>query len=183
MTTTTKAKKSTIPHEAAADFVRGLLVRYTKHPEALEVTGGQLGTQIMIAVRAHADDQPRIVGSQGRNIGALQGLARAFGACLGLNLKLTLLEPTQGFKLPREEFREDPDWQATNTKKLLGATITAVTHDVYTVTHKTVGGLSFFEIKPPPAAELGNWLHTIFHAIGRNEGRMIEVLAHGQSGH
>lgn len=184
MTTTTTKKRTGAkqPHEAAAEFVRGLVSRYTKFPEALEVTGGQLGPQIMIALRAHRDDQPRLVGSQGRNIVALQGLARGFGAMLGHGLKLTLLEPTVGEKLPRAEFKPDPEWQPAPTKRLLGATINHVSPETHTVAHSTVGDLSFFEIKPAPVQDLVSALHTIFHAIGRNEGRLIEVLGHGQAG-
>lgn len=182
MTTTTPPKRSRPPHEAAALFVRELVTRYTKHHGVLTCDGGAMGGQIVLALRAHRDDQPRIVGSQGRNIGALQALARAYGARLGLGLRLTLLEPVTGEKMPREEFRENPEWKHPPTKRLLEKVLACTLDGEHRTTHKTVGDLSYLEIEPAPAQEFVGYLHTIFHAIGRNEGRLIEVLGNGQAG-
>lgn len=183
-TTTTKAGGKSKAHEPVVKLVRDLVLRYTKHPEALQVDGGEMGPAIVMAVKAHRDDHPRLVGSQGRNISALQAVARAYGARHGRQIRLTLLEPTIGEKMAREEFREDPQWQPDATLKLLKRLIGETHEGKAKVRHNAVASLSYFMVAAdtPITTELLAALNTLFHAIGRNEGRLIEVHADGSQG-
>lgn len=174
-------KKPAPEHTRAIDFVRNLARRYTKHAGHLQVDGGETGGIVVVAMRAHRDDHPRLVGSGGKNISALQWLCARFGDKAGKRVRLTLLDPIAGDKGPLHEFTEDPNWSQESTEKLLREVLGAVFQGAFEVECMRVPGLATFTVKlpgvadPVRAADLKSALHTLFHAIGKNEGQQIHV--------
>lgn len=185
MSTTTKDPDV----EQLTALLRALLAAYTRWHRDMKINGAKLTSGVQISVQAHRDDHPRLVGSRGTHIMAIQTLFAFIGRRAGRVVRVTLLEPATGEKLPLEPYVENPKWKPEPMRKLLGAVASAVFGEgEVTLTVNAVGEMTVFEIAPKQAisqlmrdAEIEKAFHLIFHAIGKAQGRIVHVqLATGQ---
>lgn len=168
---------------ASTTLLRDLASAFTREPKNLRVEGAQRGANIIMSLQTDADDHPRLVGSQGKHILAMQTLFAIAGHNQGIKTTLTLLEPWGGTKQPVQPFQQNPDWQPDDTEQLMRRVLDATMPVPYTLEHIALGGLSTFEITP--LATAGNMtkaipmiqeaLHLLFHAAGKTQGRTIHV--------
>lgn len=185
MTTTARQPKPK-PANDAVEFIRELAKGFTKHHRDLQIDGAELPSRNVLTIQAHKADHPRLVGTQGVNIRALQTLIAAFGEKAAKLHTLTLLDPRVGQREESQPFAPDPKWKPKATMDRLRRTLDATMPCAYTIAHADVGELTTFEVVPAenalPLIERGDYaraLHVIFHAIGKNEGRQIHVEVQG----
>jgi predicted RNA-binding protein YlqC (UPF0109 family) len=168
-------------------LLRETILSYTKHGDRLETTGASLSTSIAFTVQAHRDDHSKIVGAKGQHIWALQTIFDFIGRSIGTRVRVTLLEPAFGEKLPLTPYQADPKWKP---EKVLGLIRRIL--DLVLVAHyelKAEGeSQTTIEIKPTmidrprllrmdnsEKNDFGEALHYIFHAIGKSQGRIIYI--------
>lgn len=189
MTATTTPAPSIV--SAAADLLRDIASRYTRFHKELKVNGRELGQTINLTLQGHRDDHPKLVGSQGKHIWALQQIFAAAGRRAGRAVRLTLLEPSIGEKQGPSEFVANHEWTPDATMDLLSRILAAASLGGVAAEPVDNGELTTLVIKvedPLDSAarwatgELGRALHLIFHAIGRTEGRQIHVEVFTEDG-
>jgi predicted RNA-binding protein YlqC (UPF0109 family) len=178
MTTTTT---DATPAQTAREFFRKLILGYTQHENDLEVSAGDLPGRIVITVRANRDDHPRIVGTRGAHIMALQSIAAAYGRRNNTKIALTLLEPVRGEKAQLRPFEAAENWNEGETMELMNELLDRTTPQGWHADHVAVAELSTIQITradgEPVPADFVQSLHLLFHAIGKNQGRQIHVTA------
>lgn len=176
---TQKEKK---PSEFALELLRDLASAFTRHPRNLEVDGSDMTGAIVLAIRCDRDDHPKLVGSQGKHIQALQSIFAAHGEKTGRRVNLTLLEPAKGQKGPPVQFQPDPNWNRELVKSLMGRVLDACLPEPYRLNiADSALGLTTIEVLPQRWGELcqrGDFaraVHAIFHAIGKTQGVDLHV--------
>lgn len=170
---------------AAVSLLRSLTTAYTRHHEQLETEGRKVGSQIMLTIRAHADDHPKLVGSKGKHIWALQQIFQAAGRRAGETVQITLLPPVHGQRGRELEYVENEHWTPDNMAELLEMVLEATTISGVLMDPQDVGGMTTFLLVPgdanDPAARwdekpgLAHALHLLFHAIGKTQGHIVHV--------
>ena len=94
------------------DLLRELIESFTEHHDALKIEAKEYPGQCYWQIRAHAAEQPKIVGRKGANIRALQAVIAAIGQAIGEVYTVRLLEPDTttryGFTPPKKVTSYDP---------------------------------------------------------------------------
>ena len=172
---------TTIQPESPLSLMRDIVQAFTQFHGDLEINGARSGGTVICNIRAHCSDHPKIVGTRGVNIRALQSIARAMGERLGGEITLNLLEAKPGVKLPLTNFKENPQWDSGPATGLLQRLLRAVCFDPFTVEEVSASPTTIFAITPSAAdfdAIRGTnheAIHCIWHAIGKSQGRFILV--------
>jgi predicted RNA-binding protein YlqC (UPF0109 family) len=181
MTPRKKTASQPDPIETVTALMRDLVSAYTRHHEALRITAERMGPSIGITLQAHKDDHPRLVGARGAHIWALQCIFAFIGARLGRPVKVTLMEPWTGEKMPLRGYEEKPDWDEKPMLALLGRIVGAIVGNNVRTEAVSNGGMTNILVQTPDWSELmtkhqlGLALHQLFHAIGKLEGRIVHV--------
>lgn len=157
--------------EMLATLVRG----FTRFHKDLTMEATDYGPSLtMIRAQANRADHPRVVGSQGKHVMALQSLCRRIGELHGANVQFSLIEPVRGEKLPPEPFVLSPKWKPGTIVAMLESVLSwvlpgakvKVREDAHTV----------LVVKSEPDTEIALALNLLFRAIGRNQGRVVDVV-------
>jgi predicted RNA-binding protein YlqC (UPF0109 family) len=163
-------------------LLRELVAAFTRHHAELKVDGAKMGSGIQLSLQAHRDDHPRIVGSCGTHIRAIQNLFGFMGRRLGIQVRVTLLEPNRGEKWPLEPYVENTEWRVGPMLNILTNVCGAVFGEGATCEPADIGEMTVIEVRPgagwcalmddtrTPLA-----LHLLFHAIGKAQGRIVHV--------
>lgn len=174
--------------DTALKLLRELILSFTRHGEDLQTTGATLSTSIALTIQAHRDDHSKIVGQLGQHIWALQTIFDFIGSAMGTRIRVTLLEPGVGEKLPLTPFQNDPKWEPKKVLMLATGILDIVLKKPYAMEAIGNNGQTTIEIKPDKAERLkllnedskerndfGEALQYIFHAIGKSQGRIIYI--------
>lgn len=163
------------------DLLGALTRAYTHHHNDLAVCGAKMAGSIALSVQGNKDDHGRLVGIQGMNIWALQTIFTRIGRKMGLPVRLTLLAPTVGTQQPVVPFASDPSFKHGATTALLQRVLAYALAYSYDLLIADVGDNTHYEITvsddelPIVRGDLVDALHNIFHAIGKNRGRIIHL--------
>lgn len=160
---------------AAKDLLRQIVAGYVSHPQALQIEASLIGTTIVMRLDPHAEDFGKIVGSRGNNFHALQTIFSAAAAKAGKRLNLILKDKPRAYcDLP--PFRANPNWQRGPFETLLRTTLSAAINGEYTLSQGDVENTTVYEIGAvKEAEEVAKAVHTIFHAIGKAQGRFVLI--------
>lgn len=160
-------------------LVKELLKGFTHHHGNLKVTSVRLGSVVSIEISGNRDDQPKLIGSKGGHIAAMNTLMRAVGKKCGVRIVLSLKEPTIGVKRPPQAFVPNPNWKPERTLKLLQSIVSAAIPVRFRIGQHHDETNSVFEIKPidgkPIDADVFSALETIFDAVGKANGRTVII--------
>lgn len=165
--------------EDLAKKIIGLLIGF---PRDLVICHNETDQTVALAVQSHADDVGKIYGFQRANHGALQSILTMCSLKIGKRTKLLIEEPTVGQRYPKREFILREDWPAKEITDLLNETCAAVFALPFNIETNSAGNSTAFEIQidrgerlPVKREDLALALATIFHAIGKAQGRQIFV--------
>lgn len=163
------------------NLLRDLVLSYTRHHEYVKTEGRDMGSAIVLAVKANRDDHPKLVGTGGKHIWALQTIFAAIGAKMRRRINLTLLDPTEGEKGPPATFKVNPHWQPEPMLELLTRVLDATMPVPYSMQHGTLMELTSIQVRPCVWEDifekggLANAIHAIFHAIGKTQGQNVTI--------
>jgi predicted RNA-binding protein YlqC (UPF0109 family) len=167
--------------ESIVAVVRELLKGFIHHKRDLKVKGRRMGSIVSVEISGNRDDQPKLVGTRGQHIAAMNLIMRAVGARLNLRIVLSLHEATIGQKLPPRPFRENHNWKPEPTRKVLRQVIDSIFPTAPTIEEHHDENGSIFQVVPDPQEEslftkdLEGALQAIFDAIGKANGRTVHI--------
>lgn len=164
----------------AEELMRDLILAFTRHHKYLRIERGEVGNRVIIAVEAHADDHPKIVGKDGMRISAIKRVFEIFlSRRLKKSVEVSLLGPTKGTRLPPPKFKANPNWDSKPFEALLIRTlkmaltlpfqIKMVPIASQTGVELMVNELELDDVRGAFTASI----RSIFEAIGRHDGREI----------
>jgi predicted RNA-binding protein YlqC (UPF0109 family) len=190
MPTTRRTVSKKPPHtpttviDEAKHLLRAIAERYIEHRRDLIIEGEDFGNRLFLTMKGNLGDQSKLVGGKGAHISSVQIIMRAAAAKAGRGLQLQLLQPTTGEeRRGPSPFVVNPEWDHKPVTALLRRILAAVSGTA-TLDVRHIGDLTVYTIHPTDPDERGaRWvtgemqraLHTIFHAIGKTEGRQINV--------
>lgn len=168
--------------ELKKDFL--LLVNsFTQFPRNMTVEVGEMEASITLTVQAHADDTRKLIGGQGGHYRALKVIFSAIAMRIGKKFRFDIAEPQTGVQLPLTPFVQNPDWEKTETEKLLGHIVGRIFDKPFTIAHQAQSKkFSTFEViitdmdyDDVLLRELGEAISKIFNAIGKSHGHLLYV--------
>lgn len=168
--------------ELKKDFL--LLVNsFTQFPQNMKVDVGEMEASITLTVQAHADDTRKLIGGQGGHYRALKVIFAAIAMRIGKKFRFDIAEPETGVQLPLTPFVQNPNWEKTETEKLLSHIVGRIFASPFTITHQAQSKkFSTFEVVVTDTEyddtllrELGDSMSKIFNAIGKSHGHLLYV--------
>ena len=163
------------------EMAREMISQFVAHPEALEIKARSLGVLVMVRIRAHASDTPRIIGQQGRHVAAIQTIMKRIGSQLDLRVRVEVLESVVGERERIKPYSSNPEWKPEGVLRTLGMLCFATTSKLARISAEQADGTTVFHIKEESAQELISdkelilAVETILHAIGRAQGQRIYI--------
>lgn len=158
------------------EIVRG----FTDHHHDLEINVASLGHILMISLRAHASETPRIIGSQGRHVSALQTIMDRVGGVIGRRVRLEVKEAIRGEKQRLRPYEVDPNWSPDRLQRILEKLTIATTGDRTPVVEvQRAGDAAMFRIvgrggeKIAADHDVALAIDRIMLAIGRHQGQQV----------
>lgn len=158
------------------DLVRA----FTRHHKELEIKSGKVGNKLIITVECHADDHPKLVGKDGRQIWAIKRLFEiVIARRICKTVEVSLLPPTRGKRLPTPEFRYNPNWDRAPFEALLIRTLKISLSLPFQVRFVQITNQTGVELAVNPLelesarGSMTDAIRNIFKAIGRHDGRDI----------
>jgi len=162
-------------------LLRDLAYGYTRHHGDLKVQAIQMDSILALSMQGNKDDHGRLVGDQGRNIRSLQMIFTRIGRKIAQPIELTLVPPIVGRQEKISPFAPDPKFKHGATTALLLRCLKAAMARPFSLA--MAEGIGSTEYELTPAAEelpivrgaLIEAIYSIFHAVGKNRGRIIRV--------
>jgi predicted RNA-binding protein YlqC (UPF0109 family) len=167
------------------DLLRRLLSRMVAYPETLVLDAKAFYGSATISIQAHAADTPRLIGTGCVNYRSIRAIMLAVCARRGYSVTVPKIrEPVTG--VPEQyKFTANPRWPSTELLALLTDTVRGCVeqpesvrlephHDDENVTTTVEVFVSRTENKDVLRA-LGPAIKTVFDAIGRTNGRLLNV--------
>lgn len=162
-------------------LVLRMVRRFTRFHDNMELKCVRTPRTLNLSFCAHADDVPRIIGSNGLTIRALRAVVQAMADSLQVKVNLNVMEPKVGKRLVQEPFRVNPDYQITEDEQLLREVGGAIFNDgvsvnwVSTDTESATLVLVVEAERNQYDQELERSLSTIWNAIGKSHGKKLCV--------
>lgn len=163
------------------EILRELVCGYTRHHDKLKVDGADMGTTIIMAIRGDIDDHPKLVGTKGKHVWALETIVQAIGRKMGRTVRLTLMDPLPGEQGPPAVFKPNPNWVEGAIVFLLRLVLDAALPTPYSLEVMHVLDLTTIQVRPAVWGDLcerGDFakaVHAIFHAVGKTQGRDVHI--------
>ena len=167
-----------IPTDLAVELIREVAESYTRHHRDLHIEAGMLSSAIQITVQANRDDHPKLVGSQGKHVWALQLIASLMGGKAGIPIRLTLLEPIIGDKgQPARNSVPDPTWKPNHIENVIRRILAAALPPLRGEDHerRRVDELRDSPRDLAPGLRGGRTRDSPPHARGRKNGGAIRL--------
>jgi predicted RNA-binding protein YlqC (UPF0109 family) len=160
-------------------YARSLLEALVRHPEDLRVVGEKFGTVLAIVIEANPEDNPKLIGAQGKHISALTRLFRAIGQRQGLEVVLDLIVPERppSRQIPPPPFVPDRNWKPELAMALLARAVSQLSPGC-TVSHHKLQNITVFKIACSSNAishDTLDALDILFEAVGFRQGRVLHV--------
>lgn len=161
--------------------IRDLIAAIICHPAQLQIKVACVGTIAALEICAHADDQPRLVGSRGTTIDAINTVVKAMAEKAGIRkVVCQLLEPKVGQKGPPRKFHANPNWRPQTVFDLLNRVLSAMLTEPFQIEQEHQDTVSLFQVTTE-GAELNTNVEAalvkLFDAIGKANGRLVAVAA------
>jgi predicted RNA-binding protein YlqC (UPF0109 family) len=159
--------------------LRPLVEGFTRFHKDLKFNVISLGHSSTVAMSAHSDDVPRLIGSQGIMHHSLEVIAAALMRRVspGRRTRLVVEEPKVGRRNGPAPYVSRPEWDATEFQKLVVRLCAALFNGTPSVGwHHGDDGWSVIEVvteEETPSRELSDAVARVIEAIGRNQGHKV----------
>jgi len=168
---------------------RRLLLSFIQYPDDLNLKIEVSGATIFISCQVNRDDHPKLVGSKGTHIWAMQTLVRAIADKYreyNLKIEFRLLEPVVGEKKDLTKFQPNEKWNSKNVVETLREICSLTFADPVEIlvserdTHYStqIRIIASERERARLQGDLRQALHYLFHAIGKSQGRLIYIYEH-----
>lgn len=171
-------QQTTVGTQARELFIALALALDVKHADSLTIGVSELQSSTTLTVQAHADDHGKLVGSGGVMINALKSLFALVGNKQGVRVRVVLNHPKPGEIGPRPRFQAATNWNNEPIRLLAEKVSAAIFSRPFTVKAADAGETTTLEIvadDSDPALSSANVIEsafaTIFHAVGKTQGR------------
>ena len=161
-------------------LIKKLLERIVNYPDALEVTGDEYDSTVVVTIKPHKDDYGRVCGSGGVRIQALRTIAEqmCWDEIVRKRVQVDLIEGHLGGKLkatprPKKSDEDWINWLVCDVFADVLGTLPKVRTASVESNHSIVFSAKVSESRP--IIEIGEALTTIFGAIGRANGWRIII--------
>lgn len=166
---------------ATAQNFKGIIAQmiagYTAKPVDLRMA--EMDSTILFELQGENDDHRRLVGTRGRHIWSLQRLAGLAGGRLGKTVRLALIDPKPGSRGRDLDFTPVADWNSGPFMGLIRDVLYYTAPDGTGATIGNAGHNTTVEVSLPaigPAfGDFAQAMQALFFAIGKMEGRMVEL--------
>ena len=131
---------------------------------------------VNLSFKAHAGDTPKLIGGNGKTVDAFRVILRRLFKYR--QVKLNVAEPTVGTKLTQDPFKFDPSYALDHDIGLIQDVVQMITGKCPAVEEiKTDAESSTLVVRHSiaPDKELETALSTLWHAIGKANGRKLYV--------
>ena len=167
------------------ELLRAIIGGFTSHPETLRVKTETRGQSSIISFWAHRSDHPKIIGGQGKHLQAIRTIFLYIAKREGRQVTLLPNEPTHGEGEGFPVFEKRADWQPDSAIALMRRVLDRILRQPYKITPVSNEEQTILEITVEKQEQsiidgLKPYLHTLWHAIGKNEGRKVYVDAPAQ---
>ena len=161
-----------------AHIAREILYALVRHPDELKINDRLIGTILAIEVEAHEEDRPKLIGSQGKHIGAFTRILKAIGIRHGLKVVVDLIVPPNPPKHSHQQpFTPNPNWQSEWIARILRPVCDQLLgrHDYceHKLKNMTVYQLGFRQWEMP--GDVLAALDIMFEAIGYRQGHVVHI--------
>ncbi len=169
-------------------FITGLVTHLAQREKDLFVKVKPVASLVSVSIECHAEDAPRIIGKGGAHFKALTRIVQAIGSKNKLLIRLNAIEAErlEDSDAPSTwGFKPDRNWDRAGIKRLLletcrmvfrnGDCIQVIERDDNAQT-LTMFFVSVARNEPMELClEMTNDLNTLFNAIGKRRGRLLQV--------
>jgi|SRR6266571_3947972 len=168
-------------------LVTGLVSHLAQREKDLRIEVKPCGTMLSVWIGCHAEDAPRIIGKGGAHHKALARIVHAIGQKNKMLIKLEAIqaERLEVFEASMWGFKPNRNWDKAGIKRLLleacrmvfrnGDCVQVVGQDD-DPQHQTMFFVSVARNEPMELVlEMTNDLNTLFNAIGKRRGRLLQV--------
>jgi predicted RNA-binding protein YlqC (UPF0109 family) len=160
------------------ELLKKVVNAFTRHHDALQI---EIERDGVIVLQSCRDDHPRIVGAAGRNITAIRNIFQFIAARRKEKLTIILNEPTTGQRAALEPYQPDPAWKPDGVVELMTDILKRIVSSAFTVEAVSAKDTTLLQIRGSKDDDrileiLQPSLQTIFHAIGRAQGRALHVV-------
>jgi predicted RNA-binding protein YlqC (UPF0109 family) len=161
-----------------------IIQAFTKHHDDLSISGTALHCSISIVIQGHTDDHPKIVGTKGQHILSIQTIFQYIGEMIDMPIRVKLLEPERGQRLPKPEFKNAPSWDHSDALELMKRINSMIFEKPVRVEVTSNEAATTFELFADSSSErdiallAGPILQAykfIFHAIGKANCRTVYI--------
>lgn len=159
-----------------------LVLAFTRHHKDLKIQSGKVGNKWIATVQCHADDHPKLVGKDGRQIWGIKRLFQTIIARrIGKTVEINLLDPVAGKRMPTPEFKANPNWDHGQLVALLTRTLKLSLSLPFQIKIVPIANQTGIELKVNPLeidsvrGPMMDALQNLFKAIGRHDGRDIHL--------
>lgn len=166
--------------ERVTAFLRGVVEAFTDHHEDLTIEARALGRVMIVVLQAHAAETPRIIGSQGKHVSALQTLLDRVGRRMEKRIRLEIKEAQRGEKRPLRPYEANDEWNPEPMRKLLARIVReTIGHPNPKVQYDRVENCCNFRVEQRAGEdleldpELANAIDRLLCAVGRHQGQQV----------
>lgn len=163
------------------DLLRELVSAFIKYPDRLRIESERRSKDsTMITMQADANDYGKIHGRQGRNIQALSTIFLFIAGRGGRRVSIMNNPPDRGTREELPPFVPNPDWEPDHAISLLRKVLDRILRRPYKTEPHENDEQTVIKITPQMEEQkivngIAPYLHPIFHAIGKNEGRELSI--------
>jgi predicted RNA-binding protein YlqC (UPF0109 family) len=162
-------------------LLRAIIDGFTKHADTLIIESEERGERAtMMNLWAHRSDHPKIIGSQGKHIQALRTIFLYIAKRERRDISIMINEPKHGEREEMPPYMDDPTWEPDESIALMRSILDRVLLRPYKVVPHENDEQTILYVTPNEAEQriadgMKPYLHTIFHAIGKQQGRKLYV--------
>lgn len=161
------------------DILRRIATEFITYPDCLEVNEFSISTpNVRLTIRGHVADQPKLIGGAAKNIQALQAIMSEIGNNRGQSVRVSVLDSNVGTPETPIKFKSDNNW--TRDSELVSLLQYVLSQALpfpsnVRADSKPLVTVLFIETELPLTPEFEFGLTTIFRAIGKNKGRIVNL--------
>lgn len=177
-----RVEKTNGIEQKTRDMIMEVVKSITLHPNDVVASIEALREAVIICIKVHTGDMPRVIGKSGAHIRSLQRIVNAIAINHGKPLRLQLLEPDPGKRDTYGAFVPRKDWEREPVYRLLEEVVNEAIPGGATVTITETALATEFTIQPkfaqPQAQfnELVEACNILWNAIGKAKGRIVTVV-------
>lgn len=176
--TAPKPKPPLTPVDRVLELLKRLIAGFCNEPDLLRVDGQEIAGSFVVAIKASRGDHPKVCGKMGSTFSVIKTLVELCAARHGKRARVTLLNYTEGRSEPEfTPFAPNANWDPANVRGLMSDLCSHVLPAGSGFSIQDVGDLTTIVLTGHHPENLVSGIHSLMHAIGKKEGREIQLIA------